>query len=339
MIFFNRLIKTVKKVRKERVAVTGGAGFIGSNLSRELVARGYEVTIIDNLSTGKLRNIKDIRRQVNFIRGDIRDIKTLQQAFRGLDFVLHQAALPSVPRSINDPAGSHDVNVNGTFNVLLAAGQQKVRKVVLASSSSIYGNRKNFGTVKIKNKREAMKPMPLSPYAVNKLIGEEYAKVFAHIFQVPTVCLRYFNVFGPYQDPHSEYSAVIPKFIKLLIADQRPLIHGNGLQSRDFTYIDNVVRANILAMTSDSVGHGETMNIACGASITLRQLVAGINRIIKKNIDPKFGPRRAGDVKHSSADIRKAKRLIGYTPHIDFDDGLRRTIAWYQDQFHNIESA
>ncbi len=315
---------------KSHVVITGGAGFIGSNIARELVQRDYRVTIIDNLTTGKLANLKDIRKKIRFIRGDIRNFKLLHKVFQGADYVLHQAALPSVPRSIDNPAKSHDVNVNGTFNVLLAARDKKIKKVVLASSSSIYGSRKNLGVRTLKHKKEIMKPMPLSPYAVNKLIGEEYAKVFAHIFHVPIVCLRYFNVFGPYQDPNSEYAAVIPRFTTMLMNNQRPTINGSGHQSRDFTYIDNVVNANILAMNSHHAFHGETINIACGESVSLLYITKHITQQLKKKIQPKHGPARVGDVKDSLADITKAKRLIGYTPVIRVDEGLRRTVQWYQ---------
>jgi nucleoside-diphosphate-sugar epimerase len=312
------------------VLITGGAGFIGSNIARELLVRKYTVKIIDNLSTGRMENLKDIQKKVTFIRADIRSLQKLQRAMRGVDYVLHQAALPSVPRSINNPLASHDVNVNGTFNVLLAARDNKVKKVVLASSSSIYGNRKSIGNQKIVNKKEVMKPMPLSPYAVNKLIGEEYAKVFAHIFKVPTVCLRYFNVFGPHQDPNSEYAAVIPKFIALYMKNQQPTVYGDGLQSRDFTYIENVVEANILAMLSKQATHGETLNIACGHSATLLQITRTIAKALGKKAKPKFGPIRAGDVKSSLADISKAKKYIGYAPAVQLEEGLQRTVAWYR---------
>ena len=312
------------------VLVTGGAGFIGSNIARELLSRKYRVKIIDNLSTGRMENLKDIRKKVQFIRGDIRNLQTVQRVMKGADYVLHQAALPSVPRSINNPLASHDVNVNGTFNVLLAARDNKVKKVVLASSSSIYGNRKNFGTRKIVHKKEVMKPLPLSPYAANKLIGEEYAKVFSHIFKVPTVCLRYFNVFGPHQDPKSEYAAVIPKFISLLLQGKQPIIFGDGSQSRDFTYIDNVVQANILAMLSKQAIHGETLNIACGESSTLLKITRTIATALGRKNKPKFGPVRAGDVKSSLADISKAKKFIGYKPTVKLKEGLRLTVAWYQ---------
>lgn len=315
---------------KRSVLITGGAGFIGSNIARELLRQDFRVTILDNLSTGRLENLTGIRANVRFIRGDIQNLAVVQRAMRGAAYVLHQAALPSVPRSINNPLASHNANVNGTFNVLLAARDNKVKKVVLASSSSIYGNRKSIGKQKIVNKKEVMKPMPLSPYAVNKLIGEEYAKVFAHIFNVPTVCLRYFNVFGPHQDPKSQYAAVIPKFITLLMRGEQPTIFGDGSQSRDFTYIENVVQANILAMLSKRAIHGETLNIACGESTSLLHVTRTITKLLGKKVRPKFGPVRAGDVKSSLADISKAKKYIGYAPKVKFGEGLKRTIAWYR---------
>lgn len=314
---------------KERVVITGGAGFIGSNIARELLRRGYHVVILDNFSTGRKENLADIRSELDIVQGDIRHRPTLNRVFRRADYVLHQAAIPSVPRSINDPVTSHDANVNGTFNVLMAARDHKIKKVVLASSSSIYGNRKRFGAQTLRHKSEVMKPMPLSPYAVNKLIAEEYAKVFSHIFHVPTISLRYFNVFGHHQNPNSEYAAVIPKFITAMLRKERPVIYGDGTQSRDFTYIDNVVNANVLAMTSQRAYHGETVNIACGESISLRELVRHINRILRTHIRPKYTEARNGDVKDSLADIRKARRLIGYQPLIRFEDGLRRTVEWY----------
>lgn len=316
----------------ENVIITGGAGFIGSNIGRELVRRGYRVTVFDNLSTGRLSNLSDIRSKIRLVKGDIRNLPSLERAFRKADYVLHLAALPSVPRSIDDPVASHEVNVNGTFNVLLAARNHKIKKVVLSSSSSIYGNRNRLGDQTLKHKKELMKPMPLSPYAANKLMGEEYAKVFAHIYGVPTVCLRYFNVFGHNQNPRSEYAAVIPKFITAMLRNKRPTIYGDGRQSRDFTYIDNVVEANILAMTSTRVRQGETINIACGHSITLRELVTQINKVIGKKIKPKFDTARAGDVKDSLAQIQKAKRLLKYEPTINFNDGLRRTVEWYRER-------
>ncbi|MBI5467148.1 MAG: SDR family oxidoreductase [Candidatus Kerfeldbacteria bacterium] len=313
-----------------KVVVTGGAGFIGSNIVDELLRRAHNVTVVDNLSTGNLQNLRGNRRSIRFIQGDIRSSKTLAKAFRGADYVLHQAALPSVPRSINRPWESHDVNVNGLVKVLMAAHSAHVKKVVLASSSSVYGNRANFGAEVIKHKKEIMRPQPLSPYAVNKLTDEYYAKVFAHIYKLPTVCLRYFNVFGPRQDPKSEYAAVIPRFITAIAKNQRPTIFGDGLQSRDFTYVTNVVEANILAMTADKIHDGESINIACGQSITLRQLVKEINHQLHRRVKPKFLPPRPGDVKYSLADIRKAHRMIGYEPIVKFSEGLARTVDWYQ---------
>lgn len=319
------------------VLITGGAGFIGSNLAHELLVQKYRVKIIDNLSTGRIENLRDIRKKIQFIRGDVCHRNTLKSVMRGVDYVLHEAALPSVPRSINNPRDSHEANVNGTFNVLLAARDQGVKKVVLASSSSIYGNRKYYGVRKTISKREAMKPMPLSPYAVNKLIGEEYAKVFSHIFKVPTTCLRYFNVFGHNQNPRSEYAAVIPRFITAVLKGERPTIYGNGLQSRDFTYVDNVVQANILAMHAEGVQNGETINIACGGSTTLLHLLQLINKILGKKIRPKFEPFRTGDVKNSLADIHKAKQLLGYTPRVSVGEGLLRTVAWYKKNFESAQ--
>lgn len=311
-----------------KVVVTGGAGFIGSNIVDELLRRGYQVTVLDNLSTGNLKNLRGNRRSIRFINGDIRHTRTLTKAFRGAHYILHQAALPSVPRSIKRPWDSHDVNVNGLVKVLMAGHAAKVQKVVLASSSSVYGNRANFGTI-IKHKREVMKPQPLSPYAVNKLTDEFYAKVFSHIYHLPTACLRYFNVFGPRQDPNSEYAAVIPRFIKAIGKGQRPTIFGDGKQSRDFTYVSNVVEANILAMLSPRANAGESMNIACGQSITLLDLVREINRAVGQKVKPKFLPPRAGDVKYSLADISKAHRLIKYEPKVKFADGLAKTVDWY----------
>ncbi|MFH1235495.1 MAG: SDR family oxidoreductase [Parcubacteria group bacterium] len=313
----------------ERVLITGGAGFIGSNIAHSLVRKGYRVTVLDNLSTGSKKNISDIIKKIKFVRGDIRNYQTVRRTMHNHDFVLHQAALPSVPRSIQNPRASHDNNINGTLNVLLAARDYKIKKVVLASSSSVYGNRKAPKTGNIQTKREYMKPMPLSPYAVTKLVSEYYAKVFSHIYNLHTVCIRYFNVFGPRQNPQSEYAAVIPKFITCLLHNQRPVIFGNGKQTRDFTYIDNVVRANILAMKSPATVSGETINIACGNSYSLLDLVSQLNKIIGTAIKPVFAPERTGDVKHSLADISKAKRLLHYQPWVSFEKGLKETVMWF----------
>ncbi len=313
-----------------RVLVTGGAGFIGSNIVHRLVADGHRVSVIDNLLTGRMQNLKGVLPKIKFIKGDIRNLSTIKRAARGNNFILHQAALPSVPRSIADPLRSHQHNINGTINVFIAARDEKVKRVVFASSSSIYGNRKEFGRQKkIKIKKEMMKPMPLSPYAVNKLATEYYGKVFSHIYGLETVALRYFNIFGPRQNPKSEYAAVIPKFITDILHDRRPVVYGDGKQTRDFTYIDNAVNANIKAMLSKKVGDGETINIACGDSFSLLQLIRLINTDTHKHIKPQFTDARPGDVKHSKADITKAKKLIGYTPTVKFSEGVSKTIEWF----------
>jgi len=316
----------------KKVLITGGAGFIGSNIAHELLNRGYDVIIVDNLSTGTEKNIEDIKSEIDFVKGDIRDLDLLQKTMKNVNYVLHQAAIPSVPRSINDPLTTHDNNVNGTINVLLSSRDNDVEKVVVASSSSIYGNRETSNVNTIKEKVETMKPMPLSPYATTKLIKESYCKVFAHIYKLPTTCLRYFNVFGPRQNPESEYAAVIPKFITLIMNNKQPIIYGDGSQTRDFTYIDNVIDANIKAMKAENISKGETLNIACGESYSLHDLVNEINKHLNKDVKPKFDPERNGDVKNSLADIKKAKKLIDFHPEINFVDGLRKTIKWYQDK-------
>lgn len=316
----------------ETVVVTGGAGFIGSNLVRELLRRGYRVKVIDNLSTGTLENLHEIRNDIEFVEADIRDVEVLHKHFRGIDVVLHQAALGSVPRSIDNPVDTHNVNINGTFNVFLAARDAGIKKVVYASSSSIYGNRKRFGSIdNVQHKREVMKPMPLSPYAATKLVGEEYAKVFAHIYELSTVCLRYFNVFGPRQNPASQYAAAIPKFITAILDDQPPTVFGDGKQSRDFTYVDNVVEANILAISSNRAVEGETINIACGHSVAVLEVIERINSILGKHIQPSFLPARKGEVRNSLASIEKAAAMIGYFPQVQFSQGLERTVRWFRD--------
>jgi len=312
----------------KKVLITGGAGFIGSNIAHYLLANGYDVSVIDNLSTGSEKNIENIKSEINFVKGDIRDLDLLQKIMKDVNYVLHQAAIPSVPRSIKDPLTTHDSNVNGTINVLLSARDNDVQKVVIASSSSIYGNRKTNNNT-VKEKVETMKPMPLSPYATTKLIKEYYCKVFAHIYKLPTICLRYFNVFGPRQNPKSEYAAVIPKFITLIMNDEQPVLYGDGNQTRDFTYIDNVIKANIKAMEAENVKEGETLNIACGESYSLHDLVSEINKYLNKKITPKYDQTREGDVKDSKANIKKAKKLIDFQPEINFVEGLKKTIDWY----------
>ena len=303
--------------------VTGGAGFIGSNLVEELLIKGNSVRVIDNFSTGKRENIQKYERDIELIEGDIRNYEMIEKSVNGIEVILHQAALPSVPRSISDPITSNDVNINGTLNVLNAAKKNGVKRVVIASSSSVYGN-----TLELP-KHEGMIPDPLSPYAVCKLTGEKYCKVFANIYGLETVALRYFNVFGPKQNPDSQYSAVIPKFIKAILRKEQPVIYGDGRQSRDFTYISNVVTANILASIKPNIS-GEVINIAYGESHSVNKLVNLINELTGQNITPVYENERAGDVKDSLADISKAEKLLGYKNLTNFYDGLKNTLLYYQ---------
>lgn len=307
-----------------RYLVTGGAGFIGSHIVEELLKRGEKVRVIDNLSTGKIENISNFLKKIEFLEIDLRKIDKVAEAVKGIDYILHQAAIPSVPRSITDPISSNSANVDGTLNLLIAAKEAKVKRVVIASSSSVYGDSK------VLPKSEELTPNPISPYAVTKLVEELYGRVSNRIYGLEAVSLRYFNVFGPRQDPNSQYAAVIPKFITAMLRMEQPIVFGDGEQSRDFTYVKNVVEANILAATSDKVGHGETINIACGERITLNQLVDKINEILGTEIKPIYTEPRPGDVKHSLADISKAEELIGYTVKVPFMEGLKETINWYR---------
>lgn len=304
---------------KIKYLVTGGAGFIGSNIVAELLKRGNEVRVLDNFSSGKRENLKEFSNDIELIEGDIRSYHIVSQAVKGVEVVLHQAALPSVPRSIKDPITSNDVNVNGTLNILDASVLNGVRRVVYASSSSVYGDNPELP------KHERMLPNPLSPYAVSKLAGEKYCSVFSQIYGLETISLRYFNVFGPNQDPSSQYSAVIPKFIRAMRNNEQPLIFGDGKQSRDFTYVSNVVDANILSATAEC-NSGIAMNCAFSGFITLNELVDKINENIGKNIKPVYEKPRAGDIKHSFADINLAKSKLNYSPRIDFENGLKLTI-------------
>ncbi|GIV44250.1 MAG: epimerase [Bacteroidia bacterium] len=299
-----------------RYLVTGGAGFIGSNIVEELLKRGDFVRVLDNFSTGRRSNLEPFKNDIDLIEGDIRSYHVVQKACQGIDFVLHQAALPSVPRSIFDPITSNDVNVNGTLNILHAAKESNVKRVVYASSSSVYGDNP------ISPKSEDFTPNPKSPYAVSKLTGEYYCKVFYQIYGLETVSLRYFNVFGLRQDPNSQYAAVIPKFLKMIKNGQSPTIHGDGNQSRDFTFVKNNVEANIIACTAPNAA-GKVFNIACGESFSLNQLVEMLNNLLGKNIQPIYGPERSGDVKHSLADIQKAKEDLNYRPLVMFQEGLK----------------
>jgi nucleoside-diphosphate-sugar epimerase len=307
--------------------VTGGAGFIGSHLAEAIVNRGDCVRILDNFSTGKRENLAGLSNnsQVEIIEGDLQNLAEVRSAVDGVEVVFHQAALPSVPRSVKDPAASNDVNVSGTLNMLIAARDSKVRRVVYASSSSAYGNTKKLP------KHESMRPQPLSPYAVSKLGGEQYCMAFWHTYGLETVALRYFNVFGPRQDPNSQYSAVIPRFIASLLQDISPTIYGDGLQERDFTYIANVVHANLLAASAPKAA-GAVVNIACGESHSLLALLDGLAQLIGRTVVPDFQPARPGDVLRSLADIRAAKRLLHYSPQVSFQEGLKRTSDWFSEE-------
>jgi UDP-glucose 4-epimerase len=309
-----------------RYLITGGAGFIGSNIAEELLRRGHRVRILDNFSTGFRENLGDFMEQVELYEGDLRHYHNVREAVEGMDFVLHQGALPSVPRSVSDPIASNEVNITGTLNVLYAAKDAGVKRVVTASSSSVYGDSPTLP------KHEGMPLEPFSPYAVSKLAGEKYCQVFANIYGLHTVALRYFNVFGPRQNPDSQYSAVIPKFIKAILNDQSPLIYGDGKQSRDFTYISNTVEANILATEVDC-RPGIAMNCAVHQRTDLNELVEKINEITGKDIKPVYSDPRPGDIKHSFADIELMKKILGYDPPVLFEEGLRKTIEWYEKKF------
>ncbi len=308
--------------------VTGGAGFIGSHIVEALVERNESVVVLDNLSTGKAENLADWRSRLTFIEGDLRDMDMVRKACRGADYVLHQGALPSVPRSIADPVASNEVNVTGTLNVLVAAREAGVRRVVYAGSSSAYGDTPTLP------KRESMPANPLSPYAITKYTGELYCQVFPRLYGLETVVLRYFNVFGPRQDPASQYAAVIPKFITALQRGEAPAIYGDGEQSRDFTYVGNVVAANLLACTAPGAV-GQVINIACGARITLNKLVEILRGILGADCVPQYAPARPGDVKHSLADTTRATELLGYTVSVPLEEGLARTAQWFAGQAAN----
>ncbi len=305
--------------------VTGAAGFIGSALVRGLLERGERVRGFDNFETGKREHIREVAGQIDFREADLLDLKALHSACHGVDYVLHQAAIPSVPRSVEDPARSNAVNVEGTLNVLIAARDARVKRVVYAASSSAYGDTPTLP------KQEGMPPHPISPYAVSKLAGELYMTAFYRVYGLPTVSLRYFNIFGPRQDANSQYSAVLAKFITSMLQGEKPTIYGDGEQSRDFTYIDNVVAANLLAATQpESQVAGQTFNIATGHRYTLNETFAILKELTEYAGEVEYAPARTGDVKHSLADISRAQAQLGYRPLVDFREGLRRTVAWYR---------
>jgi nucleoside-diphosphate-sugar epimerase len=305
--------------------ITGIGGFIGSSLAHALLARGDQVRGVDNFSTGKRENLTDILDRIDFREADIVDLDAMHKACAGVDFVLHQAAIPSVPKSVLDPLGSNRANVDGTVNVLVAARDAKVKRVVYAASSSAYGNTPTLP------KHEAMNPDPISPYAVGKLASEHYLISFYRCYQLETVALRYFNIFGPRQDPSSPYSGVLAKFITLMLRGQQPAIFGDGEQSRDFTYIDNAVEANLLACKAPAdQAAGQVFNVATGRRITLNEIFRALQSLTSYAGQPKYDPERGGDIKHSLADISKAEAALGYTPKVDFEEGLRRTVEWYR---------
>lgn len=321
-----------EECRMAKCLVTGGAGFVGSNLVEALVRDDHEVTVIDNFSTGKRENLRELLGRIRLIDGDIRDLELCQETFKGIDYIFHQAALGSVPRSIANPLHSHEHNVNGTLNVLIAARDNGVRRVMLASSSSAYGD------TDVLPKVETMNVQPLSPYAVTKLVAEFYASVFHRVYGLETITFRYFNVFGPKQDPESPYAAVIPKFASALIRGESPVIHGDGEQSRDFTYVDNVVQANLKACVAPKEACGKVYNIACGDRISVNELYDRIGRLLDSGIKPQYVPKRAGDVRDSLADIELAAAYLDYCPAIGLQQGLERTIAWYASRMRKAAS-
>jgi UDP-glucose 4-epimerase len=306
-----------------KIVITGGAGFIGSALARALVARGDDVSVLDNFSSGKRENLQDLVGTLAVVEGDILDAALLDRVLAGADVVFHEAAIPSVPRSLAAPLPSHNANATGTLVLLEAARRCQVRRVVYAGSSSAYGEPPSLPVV------EAMAPAPLSPYAVSKLAGEHYCRVYARVFGVQAVILRYFNVFGPRQDPNSQYAAVIPRFITAALDGLAPTVYGDGEQSRDFCFIDNVVAANLGAADAEGAS-GKVFNIACGSGTSLNRVLVLLGEALGRPVSARHEPARAGDVRHSLADISQAKAVLGYTAAVDFPTGLRRTLAWFR---------
>ncbi|MCX7751745.1 MAG: SDR family oxidoreductase [Blastocatellia bacterium] len=306
--------------------VTGGAGFIGSHVVERLVALGHRVRVLDDLSEGRRENLAAVWDRIEFLEGDVRDPEVVRRAVVGVDYVLHQAALRSVPRSVEDPMATTAVNVLGTVNLLQAAREAGVRRVVFASSSSVYGETSELPL------RESQPPRPVSPYAVSKLAGEQYCAVFTRLYGMETVSLRYFNVFGPRQDPRSEYAAVIPRFILAALRGEPLEIHGDGLQSRDFTYVENVVEANVRAATQPGIA-GEVFNIGCGQRYSVLEVKAHLERIFGRSLPARHTPPRKGDVRHTQADMSKAEAGLGYRPLVSFEEGLRRTVEFFAERW------
>lgn len=307
----------------EKFLVTGGAGFIGSNICKRLVAEGCFVRVVDNLLTGKRSNLASVMDRIEFVEADMGVPEVARSAVKGIDVILHEAALPSVPRSVDDPAATHQHCIDATFTLLMAARDARVKRFVYAASSAAYGDTPTLPKV------ETMRPDPLSPYAVGKLVGEYYCSVFSKVFGLETISLRYFNVFGPQQDPASQYAAAIPAFVTSILRNSPPTIYGDGEQSRDFTYVDNIVHANLLAARAKKTA-GEVVNIACGEAVTVNGIIDMINRLLGRNVKPKCVPARPGDIKHSLADITAARELIGFEPVVLFREGLEKSIDWYR---------
>lgn len=304
--------------------VTGGAGFIGSHIVEHLVREGHLVKVLDNFCEGKRENLAQVYDEIELIEADIRDLETTKEVCKRVDYVLHQAALRSVAKSMKDPVTYAEVNVMGTLNVLMAAKEAQVKRLVYASSSSVYGDTERFPNV------EDQLPRPISPYATSKLAGEYYCRLFSKAYGLEAVSLRYFNVFGPRQDPASEYAAVVPKFITRMLEGQHPIVDGDGLQSRDFTYVDNVVRANILAAQTPGVS-GEVFNVSCGQDFSVLDIVDVLNQTMNASIKPEFGPPRPGDVRRTLGDVSKARRLLGCEAEIGFHEGLKRSLLWFEE--------
>ncbi|MDP3997124.1 MAG: NAD-dependent epimerase/dehydratase family protein [Candidatus Andersenbacteria bacterium] len=305
--------------------VTGGAGFIGSHLVHRLVAEGNEVIALDNLTAGKIENIKAVASRVTFVKGDIRQIDLLQKLMGGVEVVLHTAALRSVPLSVDNPSAVNDVNIGGTLNILLAARDNGVRRVVMSSSSSVYGQ------IEAEKQVETLPTHPESPYALTKLAGEQYCRLFGELYGLDAICLRYFNVFGHWQDPNSKYSAVIPIFVSALLRGQMPTIHWDGQQSRDFTFVDNVVDANLCAAQAPIKSQGNAYNIANGGTTSINELLAQIQELLGTNIVPRYMPKRAGDIGRTRADIERARRELNWEPKVSFNEGLARSLEWYKE--------
>jgi len=306
--------------------VTGGAGFIGSHIVDELVRQGRKVRVLDNFYAGKIENLNGVIKKIELIKGDIRDKKAVKRAVKGIKYIIHEAALRSVPISMDNPEEFNAVNIDGTLNLLVAARGQKVKRFIFASSSSIYGDTDKFP------EKESFVPEPVSPYAATKLMGEIYCRIFWETYKMPTIALRYFNVFGPRQSLENKYAVVVPKFVTCLLKNQPPPIHGNGKQTRDFTYISNVVNANLISLDAKTAAFGKMFNIANGCAYSVLDLVRLLNKIMGKNIKPVFTPLRPGDVMHTCADINLARKYLGFNPGVSLEEGLRKTVEYFRNK-------